>query len=100
MKQNQIFMIIGIIALILIIANWNKIFKPNEMRKGGEVGGSSAKQIVCDCGDEGLTAWGQPQESVCYGSIFRGCRWCCGMGKNTRTTEGSRTIKVKASASA
>jgi len=35
MKQNQIFIAIGVIALILIVMNWNKIFKPKQYRFGG-----------------------------------------------------------------
>jgi len=47
MKQNQIFLIIGIIALLLLVFNWNKIF-PSKMRGGGIGGGGRSKAEDCD----------------------------------------------------
>jgi len=49
MKQNQIFLIIGIIALLLLVFNWNKIF-PSKMRGGNVVyrGGGRSRAGACD----------------------------------------------------
>jgi len=35
MKQKQIFLILGVIALVLVIFNWNKIFGKGILRGGG-----------------------------------------------------------------
>ena len=37
MKTNQILIVVGVIALILIIVNWSKIFRPIKFARGGVV---------------------------------------------------------------
>jgi len=92
MKQNQIFMVIGVIALLLVIFNWNKIFKPKTMRGGGEVG--TQKYIQCVCGDEIA-----PQTySVCKTGFFRGCNHCCQTPSINRSSGGAvKTVSAKPS---
>lgn len=59
MKNNQILIVVGVIALVLIIANWNKIFGKtenkrygggiNDYRVGGPVSDSGSKQAGGKC---------------------------------------------------
>lgn len=44
MKTQTIWIIVGVVVLILIIANWNKIFGKSEKKaSGGHVSGSRMK---------------------------------------------------------
>ena len=59
MKTNYILIVVGVIALILIIANWSNIFRPIKFGRGGvpsvppstlkqnEGSGDSMHRLVC-----------------------------------------------------
>jgi len=65
MKQNQIFMVIGVIALLLVIFNWNKIFPP-KMRSGGVSGQKQKGKKWCWCKGVGIKSfYGFGDEVTC-----------------------------------